>query len=192
MALSYSNISVELREISLRDRPDELYKASSKGTVPVLIIPEDTVVDESLEIVLWALKNNTKQTWISENPEEMNLINQNDTTFKKWLDKYKYHDRHPDNPKEYYREQCQNILSKYEKQLKTNTYLLRNEMSIADVAIFPFVRQFANVNYPWFEDNFKLLKKWLENFCSSNLFLSVMDKHDTWKNEDKPKIISWE
>ena len=81
------------------------------------------------------------------------------------MDKYKYHDRHSEESKEYYREQCQKILSEYEKQLMDNTYLLRNDISIADIAIFPFVRQFANVDYPWFESNFDLLKQWLENFC---------------------------
>ena len=192
MALAYSNFSIEIREISLRDRPDELYKTSSKGTVPVLIISDGTVIDESLEIILWTLKNNPNQTWLSENPkQEMDLITQNDTTFKKWLDKYKYHDRHPEESKEYYREQCQKILSEYEKQLMDNTYLLRNDISIADIAIFPFVRQFANVDYPWFESNFDLLKQWLENFCSSDLFSSIMNKYETWKNEDEPKMITW-
>ena len=192
MALAYSNFSIEIREISLRDRPDELYKTSSKGTVPVLIISDGTVIDESLEIILWTLKNNPNQTWLSENPkQEMDLITQNDTTFKKWLDKYKYHDRHPEESKEYYREQCQKILSEYEKQLMDNTYLLRNDISIADIAIFPFVRQFANVDYPWFESNFNLLKQWLESFCSSDLFLSIMNKYETWKNENKPTMITW-
>jgi len=191
MALAYSEISVELREISLRDRPDELYKASSKGTVPVLITSNNTVIDESLDIILWTLKGNNNQTWISENSnEEMSLINQNDTTFKKWLDKYKYHDRHPEKSKEHYREQCQYILSNYEKQLKTTTYLLRDEISIADIAIFPFVRQFANVDYSWFSDNYNHLKIWLENIVTSDLFLSVMSKHETWQNEDNPKIVS--
>tara|TARA_Y100001970_G_C14161925_1_gene819062 strand:+ start:205 stop:786 length:582 start_codon:yes stop_codon:yes gene_type:complete len=192
MALAYSEISVELREISLRDRPDELYKASSKGTVPVLITSNNTVIDESLDIILWTLKGNNNQTWISENSnEEMNLINQNDTTFKKWLDKYKYHDRHPEKSKEYYREQCQYILFNYEKQLKTTAYLLRDQISIADIAIFPFVRQFANVDYSWFSDNYSHLKTWLESIVASDLFLSVMSKHETWQNEDNPKIVSW-
>ena len=192
MALAYSNISLELREISLRGRPEELYKASIKGTVPVLITADGTVIDESLEIMLWSLKNNDNQTWLKQGSnEEMDLINSNDTTFKKWLDKYKYHDRHPENSKEFYRNHCQKILSIYEEQLTKHTYLLRNDISIADIAIFPFVRQFANVDYSWFESNFDLLKNWLENFCSSDLFLSIMNKYDTWENNQQPKIISW-
>ena len=122
----------------------------------------------------------------------MDLITQNDTTFKKWLDKYKYHDRHPGESKEYYREQCQKILSEYEKQLMDNTYLLRNDISIADIAIFPFVRQFAHVDYGWFSSNYNSLKIWLETIASSGLFLSVMNKYETWENDHEPKILSWE
>jgi len=190
MALAYSNVSLEIREISLRDRPEELYKASTKGTVPVLIISNDTVIDESLEIILWTLKNNPNQTWISDDSNlEMDLINENDTNFKKWLDKYKYHDRHPENPKQYYREKCQQILSEYEEKLNVNTYLLKNEISIADIAIFPFVRQFAHVDYGWFSSNYNSLKIWLETIASSELFLSIMDKHETWNKSDNPKLI---
>ena len=192
MALSYSNIPVEIREISLRDRPEELYAASSKGTVPVLITSDKNVIDESKEIMFWALNNNDTQTWLNQScDEEISLIDNNDTIFKKWLDKYKYHDRHPENSKEFYREHCQKILSTYEQQLKDTKYLLRDDISIADVAIFPFIRQFANVDYSWFENNFNLLRVWLENFCSSNLFLSVMEKHSTWANDHNPKMVSW-
>ena len=192
MALSYSTISVEIREISLRDRPEELYAVSKKGTVPVLITPDENVIDESLEIMFWALNNNDTQAWLDRSSnEEINLINNNDTTFKKWLDKYKYHDRYPENSKEFYRDNCEKILSNYEKQLEDTKYLLRNDISISDVAIFPFIRQFANVDYPWFDNNFNLLKTWLQNFCSSNLFLSVMEKHNTWENNHEPKIVCW-
>ena len=192
MALSYSNIAIEIREISLRDRPEELYKVSKKGTVPVLITSDNVVIDESLEIILWALKDNKYQTWMSEKyNQDMELITQNDTVFKKWLDKYKYHDRNPKNSKEYYREHCQQILLKYEEELKAHTYLLRDYISIADIAIFPFVRQFANVDYKWFEDNYTYLKKWLEDISSSNLFISVMYKYDTWDSSNQPQIVNF-
>ena len=191
MALSYSNIAIEIREISLQDRPEELYKVSKKGTVPVLITSDNVVIDESLDIILWALENNKSQVWISgKSSQEMDLITQNDTVFKKWLDKYKYHDQHPKNSKEYYREHCQKILLKYEEELKTNTYLLRKDISIADVAIFPFIRQFANVDYQWFENNYNHLDLWLKNLSSSDLFLSVMNKYETWEKEQKPLIIN--
>ena len=104
MALLYSEIKVEIIEISLKNRPKELYEASKKGTVPVLITSEGEVIDESLEIMLWALRNNKNQTWISADGNyEIDLINKNDFLFKKWLDKYKYFDRYPKFSKEYYR-----------------------------------------------------------------------------------------
>ena len=141
----------------------------------------------------WTLKNNPNQTWLSDDSDlEMNLINQNDTTFKKWLDKYKYHDRYPEKPKQYYREQCNYILSQYEEKLNANMYLLRNNISIADIAIFPFIRQFSNVDYDWFSTNCHHLKNWLETIIASDLFLSVMNKYEIWGNKHQSKIISWE
>lgn len=191
MALAYTDVKLEIREISLRDRPEELYQASKKGTVPVLITLDGLVIDESLEIMLWTLKNNLNQTWLMENSEqELELINRNDVSFKKWLDKYKYHDRHPEYSKEYYREKCADILSDYENQLGNKKYILRDNISIADVAIFPFVRQFANVDYPWFENHYSKLTNWLEKICSSDLFIQIMEKHEMWDNKNNNLVIN--
>ena len=185
MALAYTDTKVEIREISLKNRPEELYQASKKGTVPVLITADSSIIDESLEIMLWTLKNNLNQTWLMENDkEEMEMISRNDILFKKWLDRYKYHDRHPENPKEYYRKKCSEILYDYEDQLNNTKYFLRDSMSIADIAIFPFVRQFANVDYQWFEKNYTKLTVWLEDICSSNLFIQIMKKYEMWNNKD--------
>ena len=186
MALAYTNIIVELREISLRDRPQALYNVSQKGTVPVLITNDDIIIDESLDIILWSLKNDKDQTWLSKNSDkEIELITINDTTFKKWLDRYKYHDRYPENSKEHYQKKCDDILSDYESQLNNTKYLLRDSISIADIAIFPFVRQFANVDYQWFENNYNKLTSWLEEICSSNLFIQIMKKYEIWNNKIK-------
>ena len=185
------NVQVELREISLKNRPKELYEASKKGTVPVLITVDGLVIDESLEIMLWTLKNNSNQTWLTENHnEEIDMINRNDILFKKWLDRYKYHDRYPENPKKYYRKKCEDILSEYESQLNNTKYLLRDSLSIVDISVFPFVRQFANVDYQWFEDNYNKLTIWLDRICSSNLFIDIMKKYDMWSKENKSIVIS--
>ena len=181
MALAYTKLKVELREISLRDRPEELYKASAKGTVPVLITTSKKIIDESLDIMLWALKNNFEQTWLpKEHAKELKMININDTEFKRWLDRYKYHDRYPDEPREFYRKKCSEILDSYENQLKTTQYLMGDKINIADIGIFPFIRQFANVDYAWFENNYKNLERWLNGICNSNLFKSIMKKNDLW------------
>ena len=185
MALTYTNIKVEIREISLQNRPNELYQASPKGTVPVLITTDGLVIDESLEIMLWALKNNLNQTWLIENHnEEIKMIDKNDILFKKWLDRYKYYDRYPENTKKYYRKKCDNILNQYEVQLNNTKYLLRDSISIADISIFPFIRQFANVDYKWFESNYARLTIWLEDICSSNLFIQIMQKYEMWDNKN--------
>ena len=191
MALAYTDTKIEIREISLKNRPEELYQASKKGTVPVLITADSSIIDESLEIMLWTLKNNLNQTWLMEDDkEEMEMISRNDILFKKWLDRYKYHDRHPENPKEYYRKKCSEILYDYEGQLNNTKYFLRDSMSIVDIAIFPFIRQFANVDYQWFENNYNKLTIWLEDICSSNLFIQIMEKHELWSNEKKSIAIN--
>jgi glutathione S-transferase len=185
MALAYTNVKVEIREISLRNRPEELYQVSKKGTVPVLITTDGLVIDESLEIMLWTLKNNLNQTWLIENHnEEIEMINRNDILFKKWLDRYKYHDRYPENPKKYYRKKCDDILFEYENQLNNTKYLLRDSISIIDISIFPFIRQFANVDYQCFENNYTKLTVWLEDICSSNLFIQIMKKYEMWNNKN--------
>tara|TARA_Y100001970_G_scaffold47925_2_gene60665 strand:+ start:4594 stop:5175 length:582 start_codon:yes stop_codon:yes gene_type:complete len=189
MALSYCNIQVELREISLRDRPQSLYDISKKGTVPVILTKNKNVIDESLDIMIWALKKKNNQTWLNKDNKEIDLINFNDTEFKKWLDKYKYHDRYPENSKESYRDKCNIILAKYENNLNNNQYLMSNKISIADIAIFPFIRQFANVDYKWFENNYFNLNKWLNNISSSKLFISIMNKYNTWDKNEEPMII---
>ena len=192
MALAYTNINVELREISLRDRPKELYDVSSKATVPVLIASDGLVIDESLDIMLWSLKNDSNQTWLPEGHKtELDMIGKNDIVFKKWLDRYKYHDRYPENPKEFYRDKCHDILFDYNNQLNKKKYLLSNDISIVDIAIFPFVRQFSNVDYQWFENNYSYLELWLKEISSSNLFISVMGKYDTWNNENKGILVNF-
>ena len=192
MALAYTNINVELREISLRDRPKELYDVSSKATVPVLITLDGLVIDESLDIMLWSLKNDSNQTWLPEDHKtELDMIGKNDIVFKKWLDRYKYHDRYPENPKEFYRDKCHDILFDYNNQLNKKKYLLSNDISIVDIAIFPFVRQFSNVDYKWFENNYSYLELWFKEISSSDLFISVMRKYDTWNNKNEGVLVNF-
>tara|TARA_B100001142_G_scaffold302322_1_gene328765 strand:+ start:1246 stop:1824 length:579 start_codon:yes stop_codon:yes gene_type:complete len=191
MALSYCEVEVELREISLKDRPQSLYEISKKGTVPAMLTKDNIVIDESLDIMIWALERNHNQTWLNKDNKEMSLINLNDTEFKKYLDRYKYHDRHPQNSKESYRNKCNTILEEYEKSLIKSQYLINDNVNIADISIFPFVRQFANVDYTWFENNYVYLSRWLKNISSSEIFTSVMKKYDTWDKNKESKIINF-
>ena len=192
MALSYSKIKVELREILLSNRPPELHEVSTKGTVPVLCINKTTVIDESLDIMKWALIQNDPNLWFNINKRmQIDIIKQNDNEFKYWLDRYKYFDRFPKNNRDYYRSQCSEFLTKLDQLLECNNHLLTNKLLFDDVAIVPFIRQFANVDEDWFQENYAKLSNWLNNIMESKLFVSVMDKYLEYNWEQKPLITNF-
>ena len=192
MALSYSQITVELKEILLNNRPSELFSVSSKGTVPVLCINNNNIIDESLEIMKWAISQNDPNLWLSNHKStQFNIIEENDNEFKYWLDRYKYFDRFPENDRSYYRAKCSEFLTKLNQLLECNTYLLTNKLLFVDVAIVPFIRQFANVDENWFQENYAKLSNWLNNIMESKLFVSVMDKYLEYNSEQKPLITNF-
>ena len=192
MALSYSKIKVELREILLSNRPAKLYEVSPKGTVPVLCINKITVIDESLDIMKWALKKNDPNLWISVNKKkQIDIIKQNDNEFKYWLDRYKYFNRFPENNRDYYKAKCGEYLLKLNQLIEYNQYLLTNKLLFVDVAIFPFIRQCANVDICWFIDTYPQLANWLNNIIKSKLFVSVMDKYFEYNSTQEPLITDF-
>ena len=189
MALAHSKIKVELREISLKKRPKELYAISSKGTVPVLQITKDIIIDESLDIMIWALKQ-IESDWIKfDLKKQLDIISQNDSTFKYWLDRYKYFDRYPEQTKEYYKKKCGEFLSLLEKELNTNTFILTNHLGIVDIAIFPFIRQCHNVEPLWFNESYPYLERWLKKLIRSELFDSVMNKYELWTPKQDTLVL---
>ena len=191
MALSKSNITIELREISLKKRPDALYKISPKGTVPVLQLVEDTIIDESLNIMLWAI-NNSNCDWLkNEREKQLEIISINDGEFKYWLDRYKYSDRFPELNRSEYQNACSKFLNTYDIMLKDETYFYGKSYQLADIALFPFIRQCANIDQDWFENNFLNLSNWLNRIKTSTLFLSVMNKYDLWNEMSKGEIIKF-
>lgn len=183
MALQLANIEVEIREISLRDKPAHMLQVSPKGTVPVLILQDGKVIDESIEIMLWAFndareQNNALQANIHE--PSRTLILMCDTEFKKNLDCYKYPERYPEKSQQQYRQLGETFLAQLESLLLQNNYLFGAQPSFADYAIFPFVRQFAAVDSAWFEaSNYPKLNAWLKSLVESDLFKSVMTKNPT-------------
>lgn len=186
MALKYAGVQVELREIILREKPPQMLAVSSKGTVPVLVLPDGSVLDESYDVMRWALNHHDPDHWCEAAlaAEANALIDQNDHSFKAHLDRYKYADRYPEHPMEYYRSQGEVFLTGLEKRLTAGEYLFGNSISIADVAIFPFIRQFAFVDKDWFDCvPYPNLQRWLANFLESDTFLSVMEKHAIWSEE---------
>ena len=190
LALYYSKINYEHREISLKNRPIELYNISSKGTVPVLELQTGKVIDESFEIMKWAISLNDPKKWFYNSKEkQLEAIFVNDFHFKKWLDKYKYHVRYPDYEKSFYRSKCEKILNKYEKILMSSDNLFGNQISLGDIALLPFIRQFANVDINRFNEIFVNLSKWLEQLVQLDIFINMMKKFDTWEEGNVPNNI---
>lgn len=179
LSLVLSNKSVQLREIILKHKPEAMLQASPKGTVPILIEKDGHVIDESLDIMKWALEGS--QLLSSATSSMHLLIKENDDVFKGWLDKYKYADRYPEHSEIYYREQGEIFLEKLEQQLINSNRLFNDEFSFADLAILPFIRQFAFVDIHWFnQSKYQRVRDWLTNFIDSELFLSIMKKYPTW------------
>jgi len=182
MALKYSGIQLEHREITLRDKPKSMLLASPKGTVPVLCI-DGQVIDQSLDIMHWALQKSDPDSW--NNVDEKlanNWLEKNDGPFKTLLDQYKYPNRYPElNPEEVLSDAMELMLQPIETALNNHEYLLGNKLSWVDIAIFPFIRQFAGVNPTTFEAlPLPKTRKWLTQQIESELFNSIMDKHPTW------------
>ncbi len=192
MALKYSGISVYLREVELKNKPRELFQCSSKGTVPVLTLTDGTIIDESRDIMLWAINLNDPDHWCTKSGStEINyLLNENDYSFKNWLDKYKYADRYPEQTAEYYRSQGEQFLGLLEKKLSEHLFLMGDNITLADIGIFPFIRQFAFVDRSWFSQSpYPKLQIWLEYFLQSELFTSVMEKYPPWTESTKSIIL---
>jgi len=198
LALRYSGLTVELREVVLKDKPAELTKISPKSTVPVLHVsaPESCskVIDESLEIMIWALERNDPIGWLptdqSERIEQLNLIKQNDEDFKSWLDRYKYSDRYPEHSAEYYRSQCELFLRVVEDKLSINEFLFGPDPTLSDMAIFPFIRQFAFVDKSWFDQcQYPQTQSWLASLLNSELFNQIMTKYIKWEPGSEPVLF---
>jgi len=182
MALRYSGAPIQIHEVSLKEKPAEMLRLSPKGTVPVLTMPDGSVLDESLDIMRWALAKNDPDDWLMcSEPTQQSLaealIVENDGSFKQALDRYKYSIRYPEQQRENYRAQGEIFLGKLERLLLDTRYLCRESCSYADIAIFPFIRQFALADEAWFEQSPYLhLRHWLKSLTDSSLFISIMEK----------------
>ena len=187
MALTLSQTNVEIRELILKNKPAEMLLVSPKGTVPVLIANNGQVIEESLEVMDYAVTHGVNSTLKTPSSEELSLIAENDNVFKVNLDKYKYFDRFPEHTQQDYRADGEVFLQQLEHRLITQDFLFGNNQSYGDIAIFPFVRQFAHVDKAWFDGaGYPHLKKWLDNFLQSSAFLNVMKKVPCWQTGDAP------
>lgn len=177
LALRYSGVPVRIVEVSLKAKPAEMLALSPKGTVPVLV-EDGQVLDESLAIMQWALAQHDPDDWLLQgDPAVLALIDENDLGFKYHLNRYKYAERYPEQPMEHYRAEGEVFLQKLEALLADRAYLLADHPSLADMAVAPFVRQFAHVDREWFAGTpYRELHRWLEAFLQSPLFIGVMAK----------------
>ncbi|MHC3823097.1 glutathione S-transferase [Pseudomonas sp. G3-19] len=177
MALRYSGVPVEIVEVSLKAKPAAMLAISPKGTVPVLDA-QGRVIDESLEIMRWALAQNDPDNWVLGGDSRIaGLIEANDQAFKVHLNRYKYAERYPEQPMEVYRAEGALFLQQLDELLEGRDYLLSDHPCLADIALLPFVRQFAHVDREWFAQTpYVRLQAWLQRLLESELFTAIMKK----------------
>ena len=196
LGLLFAELQVELREIVLKDKPAQMLAISPKGTVPVLqafdAIVDGAVIEESREIMTWALEQQDPQGLLDTKflHQANALIEQNDNEFKHWLDRYKYADRHLEMTQTEYRQRGEVFLQVLEKLLAKNKYLLGDSISVADIGIMPFVRQFAHVDRDIFYSlPYPNLQQWLQHWLEHPLFLQAMIKFRPWQEGDDVMVF---
>lgn len=187
-----SGLLAELREVVLRDKPQLMLDASAKATVPVLILPDGKIIDESLDVMIYALGVSDPEGLLQAETgtlqDMLDLISQCDGPFKTALDHYKYPNRYLGINGELEREKASVFLRKLDRCLAQNgQYIFGSKMTLVDIGILPFVRQFANVDKDWFDQqDWKNLSQALERFTSSDRFLAIMRKYPQWYDGDEP------
>ena len=185
MGLHVAGVVLEIREVALRDKPASLRALSPKATVPVLQLPDGSVLDESLDILLWALRQHDPEAWLASLQDDAvrQWVTRNDTDFKPLLDRYKYAPRHPERSRQQHREKAlQAFVGPLEACLGTRAFVCGARPGWADVALFPFMRQFAMVEPTWFDGEAALpsLRRWLDFWLGSPWFAAVMAKRPVW------------
>jgi glutathione S-transferase len=197
MALLVAREDVHLRAIVTSDKPKEMLAVSPKGTVPVLVLEDGGLLDESLEIMLWALKKNDPQDLLRASDPSiltgmLELIDECDVGFRTNLKRYKHAKRFHIDTEIDLRSACEDYIQKLEDLLASQSYFFGDSLSLADLAILPFVRQFANTDKKWFrETHYKNLSRWLSTFMASILFSKAMKKYPLWNEDHEEFLFSW-
>lgn len=185
MAIIQNKIRVELREILLKDKPSEMLALSPKGTVPILLLPEGQVIDESIDIMEWSFIQSNPD-WKTEYIHSKELIDLNDNQFKFHLDRYKYSSRFNNDEKFNHRNSCVKILKEFQLHLE-NKWIGGEEPNFVDMSILPFIRQFRIADTKWFDNNENIIniKFWLFNFLDWEIFNSSMQKYELWRSGER-------
>lgn len=191
MALLVSGQRCVVREVVLRDKPAAMIEASPKATVPVLVLPDGAVIDQSIDIMRWALAKNDPEGWLETGTADTEaLIVENDGPFKHHLDRYKYSTRHDSDPIEH-RDAGMMILSGLDRRLAGSRNLFGERRALADIALFPFVRQFAATDRQWFDvQAIPNLQGWLTRHLESDLFGAAMIKLQQWQPGDRATMLA--
>lgn len=201
MGLYAAGLNPEVREIILRDKPASMLEISPKGTVPVLWLEDGSVIDESLDVMLYALGKHAPRNWLKNKNEALELISENDSSFKQALDRYKYPNRYEDEEdfnETDWRKEGEKFLQKLEDRLEVNPFLFGDSPELADHAIFPFIRQFRMPDTEWFDGTsanasatapYPHVKRWLHTMMESELFKAIMPKLDPWEEGDEPLFL---
>lgn len=188
MAIAYAGINVGLREVVLKDKPPAMLEVSPKGTVPIVIDVDGRIIEESRDVMRWALDQNDPDAWLAGLGLDDPLISACDDDFKHWLDRYKYAVRFPEQDEIWYRGQAEAFLATLELKLGDARFLNGSTLGVTDIAVFPFIRQFANVDMKWWESKpYPNVARWLAGLIASELFVAVMKKYPQWRDGD-PEI----
>lgn len=205
MGLLMARQQVMLRAITMKNKPEEMLKISPKGTVPVLLLPDKTVIDESLDIMVWALQQNDPEDLLhKDNPEDLaemlELVRRNDKEFKPQLEIYKKSKRFRTGTETEEREKCEVFIAELEQRLSSrgaytqgNGNFIGDKPGLIDYALIPFVRQFSRVNKAWFKQApYPLLQSWIEQHMQTRLYAKAMEKYPLWLDEYKECIFGEE
>jgi len=201
LAILLAEQAVRLRAITMANKPDHMLAMSPKGTVPVLILENSNkggkqVIDESLDIMLWALnRNDPKNLLYSQTPESLKemllIIEENDKQFKPTLEQYKHARRYHNDDEEHYRQLCEPFIQKLEARLKQHDFLMGSTPSLLDYALLPFIRQFSRVNRQvYLQGSYTHLQKWLNHHLQSRLFSKAMFKYPLWLDSHQEFILA--
>ena len=191
LAIKASGIIVEIREVELKNKPKEFLGISPKATVPIVCISSKQIIEESLDIMEWALKINDPLKLLKYEKlnriEIHNILNKLENEFKQNLDRYKYSSRFDQPNPELSRDKNLKILNEFNNLLQNNKGICSSHLSLLDYAVFPFIRQFRNVNSVWFDSlELKFLQTWLYELIDSDEFSSIMKKYEIWNPNQKP------
>jgi glutathione S-transferase len=200
IAIFKSRRAVELRDVKLNNKPEAMLIASPKGTVPILVVSATEIIDESLDVMLWSLGQSDPDNLLgnqpdvsSELPSLLSFVNKYDQEFKGCIERYKCAKRYHEPNLVECREACERYIQDLEKRLSQHGYVMGTHESLADIAIFPFIRQFAKVERKWYvQAPYPNLKKWLNKYLQSAMFNKVMAQYPIWEEGNEAVIFGRE